>query len=352
MISAIKGISIVISFFQFVVHSLLFIFLFNFNWIYAMITTIIIAISTYFLVIFSIEKILFKETENIYKRLDKIKKKDIKIIKKNIRESVNPIERLNEEISNYVDKKEEEVENLKSIETYRREFLADISHELKTPIFAAQGFIHTLLDGALDDKNVNEKFLKKAAKSLDNLNFLVQDVLTLSQMETGDIKMHFENFIIDDLIYEIFEQLEDKADKKQIKLKLQSEFNQKITVKGDPLRLRQVFTNLIDNGIKYGKEDGKLKISLSLDKEFLFVSVSDDGPGIEPEHLVRIFERFYRVEKSRSKDKGGVGLGLAIVDHVLQLHHTKISVTSKINKGTTFSFKLKIPKSQKLVIID
>ncbi|MFQ3576741.1 MAG: ATP-binding protein [Cytophagales bacterium] len=296
---------------------------------------------TYFLVYFTLEFLIFKEIKKIYELMDKLKKKDFKAHIKRIKHSFNPLEKINQEIFTFASKKEQEINELKKLEQYRREFLADVSHELKTPIFAAQGFIHTLIDGAIDDKTVRDRFLKKAAKSLDGLNLLVQDLLTLSQIEIGEIKMQFHDFDLLELVEEIFEQLESKAEKKGIKFKIHTDTSKKHLVHADPNRIRQVLTNLIDNAIKYGNEKGAVDVFLEKDKDHVHIIVRDNGPGIPPEHLGRIFERFYRVDKSRSKESGGTGLGLAIVKHILDAHGSKISVTSKTGKGSTFSFKLK-----------
>lgn len=272
--------------------------------------------------------------------LDKLKKKDFKQFVKKIKGSGEQYSKINQELFNFVSKKEDEIDELKKLEVYRREFLADISHELKTPIFAAQGFIHTLLDGAINDKANREKFLIKAAKNLDGLEALVQDIILLSQMETGELKMVIEAFDISNLIKDIFEQVEDRAEKKDTKLILNA-YEKHIIVFGDPFRIKQVILNLVDNSIKYGNEHGEVQVELERDKDNVLISIKDDGPGIAPEHLSRIFDRFYRVEKSRSKERGGSGLGLSIVQKVIESHQSKVSVISKIGKGTTFSFKLK-----------
>lgn len=296
--------------------------------------------SSFLLFYFSMEFLVFREINKIFSLIDKVKKKDFKLPRKRIEFDTNPLKRLNEEIFAYATRKQQEIDELKKLETFRKEFLANVSHELKTPIFAAQGFIHTLIDGAIDDRNVRDKFLDKAAKSLDGLDALVKDLLTLSQMETGDIKMHYEKFDLKHLTLEVFEQLEEKAKAKQIQLKYEKKTDSPIWAYADKHRISQVMTNLRDNAIKYGREEVKVVVSFDNEKENLHVSVKDDGPGIEPEHLKRIFERFYRIEKSRSKEQGGTGLGLAIVKHIIEAHKSKVSVTSKIGKGTIFSFKL------------
>lgn len=297
-------------------------------------------IVSFFLILYAIELLVYREVNKMYKTIHKLKLRDFNISRKTIIKNNNPFKKLNDEIFVYVAKKQKEIEELRRLEQFRREFLADVSHELKTPIFAAQGFIHTLLDGAVHDEKVRDKFLGKAAKSLDGLDALVKDLVALSQLETGEVKMHIEHVDLQETVQEAFEQLEKAATAKGTTLKLKTARPNLNLVKADPQRISQVMINLIENAIKYGNENGKVVVSLEEDKKHIEVAVKDDGPGIPPEHLSRIFERFYRVDKSRSKERGGTGLGLAIVKHILNAHKTKIVVESKLDKGTTFSFKL------------
>ena len=297
-------------------------------------------IISFFLVYYAIELLVFREVNKMYKTIHQLKIRDFSISRKSVISNVNPFKKLNDEFFVYVAKKQKEIDELKRLEQFRREFLADISHELKTPIFAAQGFIHTLIDGAVDDEQVRDKFLSKAAKSLDGLDALVKDLVTLSQLETGEVTMNFERIDFTEVTQEVFEQLEKVAQAKDTLLLLKTSQPGPIWVKADPQRITQVMINLVENAVKYGNADGQVLVNLEEDKKHIIVSVRDDGPGISPEHLSRIFERFYRVEKSRSKDRGGTGLGLAIVKHILNAHKAKISVMSKVDKGTTFRFKL------------
>lgn len=297
--------------------------------------------STYILTTLIVEFLFFKEINGIYEALEQLQDKDFTTVKVKRKNPVNPLRAINQEIYSYAEVKQREIEELKRMETFRREFLADVSHELKTPIFAAQGFVHTLIDGAVEDKKVRNKFLKKAAKSLDGLDMLVHDLLTLSHMETGEIKMHFEYFDIVELTSEVFDQFEEKAEKKAINLKLAQDENQSIFVHADYQRIYQVMLNLISNALKYTKKGGDVVVSFDVSKSDVTIFIKDTGKGIPPEDLKRIFERFYRVEKSRSKDKGGTGLGLAIVKHITEAHDSRVNVTSAVGKGSTFSFKLK-----------
>ncbi|WP_159468923.1 cell wall metabolism sensor histidine kinase WalK [Dyadobacter sp. 3J3] len=298
-------------------------------------------IASFFLVLYTIDIIVFREVNKMYRTIHKLKMKDFNMVpRKKLIQELNPLKTLNDEIFVYVSKKQKEIDELKRLELFRREFLADVSHEFKTPIFAAQGFIHTLLDGAMDDENVRERFLKKAAKNLDSLDVLVKDLLVLSQMETGDIKMNIAPVDMHRLSLNIFGRLENIAEDRNITLKVKPDDMAEVWVKADLDRIEQVMLNLIENAIKYGNEGGKVIVHFNSGKKFVEISVRDNGPGIPPEHLTRIFERFYRVDKSRSKERGGTGLGLAIVKHIINAHDTKIAVMSKPDKGTTFTFKL------------
>jgi two-component system phosphate regulon sensor histidine kinase PhoR len=291
---------------------------------------------------FSLEKFIFEEIDNIYILLDKIKKKDYSFSKQKLTSTnFTPLNRIKEEIIDFAEKKQLEIEELKKLETFRREFLADVSHELKTPIFSAQGFVHTLIDGAVDDINVRDKFLNKAANSLDGLNMLVQDLITISQLEIGEIKMHFLSFDLLKLTEDIFDQLEETAATRGAKLRFYKYNPKSCYVYADKMRIGQVMTNLIVNAIKYGKDHGTVLVKFAIENDEVEVSVKDDGPGIEQKHLSRIFERFYRVEKSRAKDRGGTGLGLGIVKHIVEAHNSKVEVESVIGEGTNFFFILK-----------
>jgi len=253
---------------------------------------------------------------------------------------------IQEAMVSYVDLKQMEIDQLKRMATYRQEFLADISHELKTPIFAAQGYVHTLLDGAIEDPQVKLRFLKKAARSLDGLDILVQDLLTLSRLETGQIKMDIQSFSIYDLALEVYEQLEDKARRKNVKLGFGSGVYKDMLVQADYHRIFQVLRNLVLNGINYSVDKGRVVIDFVPVRDVVTIHVKDNGTGIPPEHLDRIFQRFYRVEKSRTKttNRGGTGLGLAIVKHILEQHGSQIKVKSVIDRGSDFYFEL--PKAE------
>lgn len=296
--------------------------------------------SAYLLISIILEFLFFREINKIYEVFGKLGEKDYSFVHEMEEQTaLNPLKRINQEIYTYAASKQQEIEELKRMAAYRREFLADVSHELKTPIFAAQGFVYTLLDGAVKDKTVRTKFLKKAGKSLDGLEMLVNDLLTLSHIEAGEIKMHFETFDMLDLVADIFDQIEGEAEKKNMNFRLDKEYQQ-VEVYADYNRIYQVILNLVTNAIKYSSENTEVVIGFEFYKGEVEVFVSDNGSGISPEHLKRIFERFYRIDKSRSKDRGGTGLGLAIVKHIIEAHGANVSVSSTIGKGSIFSFRL------------
>lgn len=242
-------------------------------------------------------------------------------------------------INTMAEKLVEDIQKLQKLERVRSEFLANVSHELKTPIFTIQGFVETLLDGAITDTEVNRSFLNKILKNSIHLNNLVSDLIEISRIETGELKMSFQEFDLGEAISDVIESLEAKAKEKNILLSKIIP-NSDISVYADKSRIFQVLTNLVMNSIKY-TDEGSITIKAELiTEEFVKVSVIDTGLGIAHEHINRIFERFYRVDKHRSKDAGGTGLGLAIVKHILEAHTSKIQVDSVLNHGTTMSFKL------------
>ncbi|EON75865.1 Phosphate regulon sensor protein PhoR (SphS) [Lunatimonas lonarensis] len=302
--------------------------------------TLTFAVS-YLLIYIVLHFLIFEEISNIYRVLEKIQKKNPGLIETKRRgRALLPLSNLQGTIDAFATAKNREIEILQQNETFRREFIGDISHELKTPIFAAQGYIHTLLDGAVDDLSVRDKFLKRAAKSLGNLEKLVQDLITLNQMESGMVKFHMTEFDLKETVHEVLEQLEDKANRRNVRMQFQAQANGNFRTFADRDKIFRVVQNLVSNAIKYNKEEGKVTVQLKAGKNRLRLKVRDEGKGIPPEDLKRIFERFYRVDKSRSKEQGGTGLGLAIVKHILEGHKSKISVSSAVGEGSVFSFDL------------
>ena len=292
--------------------------------------------TSFFICFATIEVLIFKEIRRLYLVFNKLKGSDLSIKQNDIKAYQN----MAQEVIAFVNTKQKEVENLKKLQSFRKEFLADISHELKTPVFAAQGFVHTLLDGAVDDEKVRYKFLNKAANSLDSLDNLVNDLVVISQMESGEVKMELDSFDIVQTIRSVFDMLEEKANSRGVNLRLVCK-EEKIFTYADQFRISQVLKNLVDNAIKYGSDNGgDITVLVKWLEDDVKIEVSDQGNGIPKKHLASIFQRFYRVEKSRSKEKGGTGLGLSIVRYIVEAHASKISVNSNEKKGTTFTFKL------------
>jgi two-component system phosphate regulon sensor histidine kinase PhoR len=235
---------------------------------------------------------------------------------------------------------------LKVREEYRREFLGNVSHELKTPLFTVQGYISTLLAGAMDDKNVRKKYLKRAEKGVERLVYIIEDLDMITKLEVGDLNLEFSEFDVRELIQNVFDLLEMKADKKKINLVFGNNDIQPIFVYGDKDKIQQILENLIVNSIKYGKEGGLTEVSvIKLTKRKVLIQISDNGEGIEKQNIPRLFERFYRVDKSGARSEGGSGLGLAIVKHIIEAHKEKIYVESEFGIGSEFSFSMTKAKS-------
>ena len=238
----------------------------------------------------------------------------------------------------------EEINILKDQENYRREFLGNVSHELKTPLFTIQGYILTLIEGALKDKKVRGKYLRRSAKGVDRLISIVKDLDLITQFESGIKTVDKTDFNIYELIENVYDLMEFESEKNNTKLLINNKNNTPVIVNADKERILQVLTNLIVNSIKYGKENGYTEVKVEeYDKDRIIVRVKDNGEGIEDEHLPRLFERFYRIDKNRSRKKGGSGLGLSIVKHIIEAHQEQIFVDSKIGQGTEFSFTLQKP---------
>ncbi len=313
----------------------------------------VVLVSSFILFFLAIEVFIYRKIKLIYKTIHRLKTQ--RHLTDALRETSlkhNPIDDVNEEVVNWAKSQATEIEQLRKLEAFRKEFLGNVSHELKTPIFNIQGYIHTLLDGAIDDPEVNIRFLKKAAKSLDRLSDLVEDLISISQLETGQMKMEMEKFDIHALTLDIFEAMEMRAKEKGVDLVFKEGCDKPFWVYADKYRIRQVLVNLIVNSIKYGKaNEGRTLVSFYDMDENLLIEVADNGEGIDAIHLPRLFERFYRVDRHRSRDEGGSGLGLAIVKHIIEAHNQTINVRSKIGVGTTFGFTLRKGSNEKAVAV-
>lgn len=245
----------------------------------------------------------------------------------------------------WTEERNREISKLKEQEAFRREFLGNLAHELKTPVFSIQGYILTLLDGGLEDENVNRSFLERASKATDRMVNILEDLDQITRLEVDDLKIDIRSFDIHELINEVFDSLELMAKEKQITLSFFKEYGA-VFVNADRSKIAQVLTNLLVNSLFYGNSGGHSTIRIDSMDDLVTIEVSDDGPGIEAAHLPRLFERFYRVEKSRNRNEGGTGLGLAIVKHIIESHGQTISVRSTVGIGSTFAFSLDRSKQQ------
>lgn len=280
---------------------------------------------------------IFRRIKLIYKIIHRHKMpSDFKADK--IEMSKNILDEVELEVDKWADQHNEDFEELERLASYRRRFIGDVSHELKTPIFNIQGFIHTLLDGALNDPKVNTQFLQRAAKNADRLQSIVEDLETINKLEAGQMVLDLREFDIYNLAEDVFADLEMRANERNVRMIFKEGANQHFRVRADKESIRQVFMNLIHNSIKYGKEGGLTKVSFYDMESFVLVEISDNGIGIQPEHLDHLFDRFYRADKSRSRDAGGTGLGLSIVKHIIEAHKQTINVRSTLNQGSTFGF--------------
>jgi two-component system phosphate regulon sensor histidine kinase PhoR len=311
------------------------------KWSYALILLAGIFLFSYLLIYFTVQRFLYRKIKIIYKLIYQTKaSKKEEFYYKNILPQKS-IGEVSEDVERWAENHSAEIDLLKKNEAYRKEFLLNLSHELKTPIFAIQGYVDTLLNGALDKPEVNKKFLNNAHKNIDRLVNLVDDLDEISRLEMGEQMLNKENFIIQDLIKEVFELLSIKADEVQIKCSIKRGCEEPITVFADKEKIRQVLINLVDNAIKYGKQNGEIEGSVyKVDGKRVLIEISDNGAGIHEEHLWRIFERFYRTDLARSRKIGGSGLGLAICKHIIEAHRQSIHVRSKIDVGSTFGFTL------------
>lgn len=319
-------------------------YLFNGSFTHSFYLLLVVFLVSYLLVYNSLQIFIYRKIKLIYKSIHNLKLGKDTGFGEHL--SDDPVMDVEKEVEDWSRVKKKEVEELKRMEQFRKEFLANVSHELKTPLFSLQGYVSTLLDGALEDPAVNRVFLEKSAKNLDRLCMLVEDLNEISQIERGEISLTLETFDINKLVKEVFEGAEVKAAKRNITLSIKKGTDSTFNVYADRERIGQVLTNLIVNSIKYGKQNGETTVGFYDMDENILIEVTDNGIGIEEKHLPRLFERFYRIDKSRSRDIGGTGLGLAIVKHIVEAHHQTINVRSTPGIGSTFGFTLQKSKEK------
>lgn len=313
------------------------------KWGVAAIATVVTFAGSYYMIRFVLEWFIYRKIKLIYKFIYQTKASKREEVYYKYILPQKGIDQVREDVEQWAEQRSAEIEMLKNNETYRKEFLQNLAHEFKTPIFAIQGYVDTLLGGALENPGVNRKFLENAAKNVDRMVTLVEDLDEISKLESGEQPLYKTAFVIQELVREVYESLSIKTAASNIQTSIKKGCEQPITVFADKEKIRQVLINLVDNARKYGKYGGTITAGIyKTDERHVLVEISDDGIGIAEEHLPRIFERFYRTDRGRSRDVGGTGLGLAICKHVVEAHGQSIHVRSKPDVGTTIGFTLEV----------
>lgn len=317
------------------------IFLFTYNWQAAAGSFSVIWLGSYGLIRFTFERFIYRKIKLIYKLINQTKAtRKEEIYFKYLLPQKN-IDEVRQDVEAWMHKKNEQIELLQKNEAFRKEFLQNLAHEFKTPIFAIQGYVETLLGGAMNEENIRKKFLENTSRNAERLVTLINDLDEITKLESGEQLLFKQNFIIQEQIREVYDSLAIKAQAKNITTTIKKGCETPVSVFADKEKIRQVLINLVENATKYGKQNGSVVSSVYItDDRHVLVEVSDDGIGIETEHLPRIFERFYRTDAARSRDKGGTGLGLAICKHVIEAHGQSIHVRSTPEVGTTIGFTL------------
>lgn len=310
------------------------------NPLFLFLAFIVVYISFFFIIQYRVERFIYKQVKKLYNNVSLL---DASTFPGH--QVTTDMASLTQEVKKFAQDKKLEIEALRIREEYRKEFMGNVSHELKTPLFTVQGYILTLLDGAMKDKSVRKKYLQRASKGVDRLIYIVKDLDMITKLEVGNLNLNIERFNIMEVIQNVFDLLEMKASKKNILLTFEDVLIKPVYVKADRDRIQQVLTNLIVNSIKYGREGGTTEVTVeNLIHNKVIIRITDNGEGISPENLPRIFERFFRVDKSGSRREGGSGLGLSIVKHILEAHGEKIYVESELGVGSEFSFTLEKSK--------
>ncbi len=313
---------------------------YSINWLLIIVFAVTCYLFSFIVIQLRVERFIYRRVKKIYDDLTLLESASL------TRGSITTdMGTLTKEIDKFARDKKLEIETLKVREKYRKEFLGNISHELKTPLFTVQGYILTLLDGGLDDKSIRKKYLERANKGVERLSYIVKDLDMITKLEVGDLSLNLEVFDIVELVKSVFDMFEIRAHKKRITLTFDTDYTKPILVRADKERIQQVLANLFVNSIKYGQENGTTEISIeNLIKNKVIVRVTDNGEGIDSKHLSRLFERFFRVDKTGNRKVGGSGLGLSIVKHIIEAHDEKIYVESEIGVGSEFSFTLEKAK--------
>jgi two-component system, OmpR family, phosphate regulon sensor histidine kinase PhoR len=317
------------------------IYLLHQTWQALVISFVIVFIGSYLLISFTLERFIYRKIKLIYKFIYNTKASKKEEVYYQYLLPQKTLDEVREDVESWAEKQVEEIEMLKKNEQFRKEFLQNLAHEVKTPVFAIQGYVDTLLQGALENPEVNRPFLEKTSRNIDRLVNLINDLDEISKLERGEQAIYKQNFNIQDLVKEVFESLSIKAEQKNIRYGIKKGCESPLTVFADKEKIRQVILNLVENSIKYGKYGGNIVASMYItDGKHVLVEISDDGIGMAERHLARVFERFYRTEEGRSLDITGSGLGLAICKHIIEAHGQTIHVRSTEHVGTTIGFTL------------
>lgn len=310
------------------------------NLVYPVLFLFVLFGFSFFVIQYRVEKFIYRRVKKIYDDVSLLENTSFRN-----QPITTDMATLTREVKKFARDKKLEIETLKIKEEYRREFLGNVSHELKTPLFTVQGYILTLLDGAMEDKTIRKKYLQRAEKGVERLIYIVKDLDMITKLEVGDIHIEPARFNVVELIQNVFDLLEMRAAKKNISLSFDTFYKQPIYVFADQDKIQQVVSNLVMNSIKYGKSGGTTEIGIeNLVDNKVIIRVTDNGEGIEQQNISRLFERFYRVDKSGARSEGGSGLGLAIVKHIIESHNEKIYVESEFGVGSEFSFTLEKAK--------
>ena len=285
-----------------------------------------------------LEKFIFERMNLIFEKV-----LNIKYERKVLNLLDDPFEVIDSNVNTFLEKKEKEESTLSVQQEFRREYIGNIAHELKTPIFTTQGYILTLLDGGLEDERINRDYLKRADKSIERIIDLLDDLDLITKLDSGEFPLEMETFDLVQLVREVFDSLELKAKERQIEIGFRTDPKKQIFVDADRNRIFQVITNLVVNAIKYGNDGGSVDVGFNImSEQYVLVEVIDNGVGISEEQLLKVFQRFYRVDKSGGRKQGGSGLGLSIVKHIVEAHGQSLNVNSKVGVGSTFSFSLNL----------
>lgn len=293
------------------------------------------AVLGYFIIHYLLERFVYRKIKIIYKSINLSKTEYL-----HIDEEIDPISKVSTDVSKWARERREEIALLKEQEKFRREFIGNVSHELKTPIFHIQGYIHTLMEGALSDPKVNYHFLKKSADSVDRLIELVDDLTDINRIESGELEMEYSDFDLRLLVEEVYDEVDYLRKERKVTCTFKQSAQNSFMVHADRMKIKQVLVNLVVNAIKYGRDEGNIACGIYDMDQTILIEISDDGEGIPEASLPRLFERFYRVEKSRTRHEGGSGLGLSIAKHIVEAHEQTIQVRSQLGVGSTFSFSL------------